>query len=157
MTPPETSPGVPVVLYAENDENDAFLMNLCWRRAEMSPRLEVVVDGQEAIHYLEGAGPYADRDRFPLPALLLLDLSMPRKSGLEVLAWVRARPEFARLPVLIVSMSNQDKDQSEAARLGADGYFVKPVGMRGFVETIHGWRDRWLADSVVGTTDRADR
>ncbi len=134
----------PVVLYAENDENDAFLMNLCWRRAEMTQRLEVVADGQEAIHYLSGEGPYADREAFPFPALLLLDLSMPRCSGLEVLAWVRARPEFAALPVLIVSMSNQEKDQSEAARLGADGYFVKPVGMRGFVETIHGWRDRWL-------------
>ncbi len=144
------APVAQVVLYAENDENDAVLMNLCWRRAKMAQRLNVVQDGEEAIRYLSGEGEFADRGRFPLPALVLLDLSMPRCSGLEVLAWVRARPEFVGLPVLIVSMSNQEKDRSEAERLGADGYFVKPVGLLGFVETVQGWRERWLSDAGSG-------
>ena len=90
-----------VVLCAENDENDAFLLEACWKRAGVTHALAVVGDGQEAIEYLAGEGAYADRARHPLPDMLLLDLSMPRRSGLEVLAWVRARPEWARLPVLI--------------------------------------------------------
>lgn len=148
LTPPAARP--PVVLYAENDENDVFLMNVCWKRAGAANPLNTVGDGQEAIDYLSGAGGYADREAHPLPVLLLLDLSMPRRSGLEVLAWVRAQEAFRRLPVLIISSSNQDKDKSEAARLGVDGYFVKPASMAVLVEMIRGWRERWLDAAALG-------
>lgn len=145
MTPTQTPERRPFVLYAENDENDAFLMNVCWKRAAMECPLRVVNDGQEAIDYLAGSGAYADREQNPLPTLLLLDLSMPRRSGLDVLRWARANPAFAELPVLIVSSSNQEKDRAAAAALGVSGYFVKPAGMAGFVEMLRGWRERWLA------------
>lgn len=134
----------PVVLYAENDENDALLMQVCWKRAGLEAMLRVVEDGRAAMEYLSGAGAYADRAANPLPALLLLDLSMPGCSGLEVLAWVRAQPRFAGLPVMILSLSNQEKDRSEALRLGANDYVVKPTGLAGFVETLRGWPGRWL-------------
>lgn len=134
----------PVVLYAENDENDALLMQVCWRRAGLDATLRVVDDGREAMDYLSGCGAYADREANPFPALVLLDLSMPGCSGLEVLAWVRAQPRFSSLPVMILSLSNQDKDRAEALRLGANDYVVKPTGLAGFVDTLRGWPGRWL-------------
>ncbi len=142
---PSPESGPPLVLYAENDENDALLMRACWRRAGIESELRVVEDGEAAKAYLEGAGGYADRERHPLPALLLLDLSMPGCTGLEVLGWVRAQARFTALPVLILSLSNQERDRSEAMRLGASGYVVKPTGLAGFVETLKSWRERWLS------------
>jgi len=140
----------PLVLYAENDENDALLMHACWRRAGLEPVLRVVEDGHEAKAYLAGEGGYADRDSHPFPALVLLDLSMPGCTGLEVLDWVRSQPRFATLPVLILSLSNQERDRSDAMRLGATDYVVKPTGLAGFVETLRGWRERWFSRPDAG-------
>lgn len=134
-----------LVLYAENDENDAFIMRLCWKRVPVNHALHVVEDGQYAIDYLSGVNGFADRERYPLPTLLLLDLSMPRCTGFDVLNWVRAQPQFERLPVLIVSSSNQEKDKTAAERLGANGYVVKPAGVAGFVEVIRDWQQKWLS------------
>jgi CheY-like chemotaxis protein len=140
------SPGPrPLVLYAENDDNDALLMQTCWRRAGLEPVLRVVEDGQTAKEYLLGEGRFADRENHPFPVLVLLDLSMPGCSGLEVLSWMRAQPRFADLPVLILSLSNQERDRSEALRLGASDYVVKPTGLAGFVETLRSWRERWFS------------
>lgn len=144
MTLNSAASPLPVVLYAENDENDALLMEVCWKRAGLAASLRVVQDGHEAMDYLSGVGDYADRAAHPFPALVLLDLSMPGCSGLDVLAWVRARPGFADLPVLILSLSNQEKDRAEAMACGASDYVVKPTGLAGFVETLRGWPGRWL-------------
>ena len=140
----------PLVLYAENDENDALLMHACWKRAGLEPTLRVVEDGHEAKEYLAGSGRYADRENHPFPTLVLLDLSMPGCTGLEVLSWVRAQPRCASLPVLILSLSNQERDRSDAMRLGASDYVVKPTGLAGFVETLRSWKERWFA-SAAGT------
>ncbi len=145
MSTPENSAPRHHVLYAENDENDAFIMKLCWKRVPVEHPLHIVEDGQHAIDYLSGVNGYANRDKFPLPTLLLLDLQMPRCSGFDVLTWVRKQPQFADLPVLIVSSSNQEKDKAMAARLGATGYVVKPAGVAGFVEVIREWQQKWLS------------
>lgn len=145
MTKPGNSARRHVVLYAENDENDAFIMKLCWKRVPVGHPLHLVGDGQEAIEYLSGVNGFADREKYPLPSLLLLDLSMPRCTGFEVLSWVRSQAQFAKLPVLIVSSSNQEKDRAAATKLGADGYVVKPAGVAGFVDVIRDWQDKWLS------------
>ncbi len=142
---PASSLRRPVVLYAENDENDALLMQACWKRAGLEPTLRVVEDGYAAKEYLLGEGRFADRVENPFPTLVLLDLSMPGCTGLEVLGWVRAQPRFADLPVLILSLSNQERDRTDALRLGASDYVVKPTGLAGFVETLRSWRERWFA------------
>jgi CheY-like chemotaxis protein len=139
-TPPRA-----LVLYAENDENDALLMQACWKRAGLEPTLRIVDDGHSAKEYLAGEGQFADRESHPFPTLVLLDLSMPGCTGLEVLEWVRAQPRFADLPVLILSLSNQERDRADAFRLGASDYVVKPTGLAGFVETLRSWRERWFA------------
>jgi CheY-like chemotaxis protein len=129
------------VLYAEDEENDVFLMQRAFRKASVSNQLLTVGDGAEAIHYLEGSGRFADRTQFPLPSLLLLDLNLPRQSGLEVLKWVRAQPEFALLPVVILTSSNQERDIGSAYALGANGYLVKPPSSEKLIELVASMRD----------------
>ena len=113
------------VLYAEDDENDAFFMQ---RTFEKLPAfaLQIVPDGLAAIAYLEGGEGYADRQAHPLPELLLLDIKMPQATGLEVLAWVRQQPQFAGLPVVMLTSSTQLKDIEASRTFGANAYLVKP-------------------------------
>src|SRR5512137_241283 len=90
------------ILLAEDDENDIFLMGRAFDRAGIPNPLFVVHNGQEAIDYLAGNGAYGRRDRFPLPGLILLDLKMPWMDGFDVLKWLRARPQFDELPVVVL-------------------------------------------------------
>src|SRR5262245_28825507 len=114
------------VLYAEDEDNDVFLMRRAFERAGVENALQVVGDGTKAIQYLSGAGEFADRRRFPMPCLVLLDLNLPRRSGLEVLKWLREQPALQELPVVMLTSSLQDCDIGSAYNLGANGYLVKP-------------------------------
>lgn len=116
---------LPTVLYAEDDENDAFFMRRAFAKMDARHSLCVVPDGRRAIEYLSAEGPYADRTKFPFPTLLLLDIKMPMVSGLEVLKWVRARPEFSELRVVMLTSSTQPADVAFCAAHGANAYLVK--------------------------------
>src|SRR5688572_32346687 len=87
----------PVILLAEDNENDISVLRRAFRQARLPALIHEVSDGDEAIEYLEGKGKYARRDEFPVPDLLLLDLKMPRRSGLEVISWVRRQPHLSAL------------------------------------------------------------
>ena len=129
------------VLYAEDEDNDAYLMQRAFAKAGVSNPLQVVVDGDEAIQYLSGTGEFSDRTRYPLPCLLLLDLNLPRQSGLEVLEWVRSQPSLQSMPVVILTSSSQDRDIGSAYSLGANGYLVKPPSSEKLIELVTGLRD----------------
>lgn len=116
-------PATPLVLYAEDDENDVFLIQRAATKAGLPAKLHMVPDGSAAVEYLEKAGA---TPATPRPALILLDLNMPRLSGLEVLAWIRRQPALTGIPVVIFTSSNHEGDQNEARRLGVDAYVVKP-------------------------------
>ena len=114
-------------------------------RASLSAySLRVVRDGEEAIAYLSGQAAYADRDRYPLPALVLLDLKMPRKSGLEVLSWLRKQPNLRHLIVVFLTSSNNAEDVRLAYEAGANSYLVKPVEFTEMVEMIRNAGIYWL-------------
>jgi len=114
------------ILLVEDDPNDVFLMKRALKAAAVANPLQVAGDGREAVAYLSGTGPFADRKRFPLPGLLFLDLKLPYKSGFEVLQWIRTRPELEGIPVAVLTSSEEERDIKEAARLGARSFLVKP-------------------------------
>lgn len=113
------------VLLADDDSADVFLVQRAFAKLGVDLQLKVVNDGDEAIAYLSGQSRYSDRTAFPFPNLLLLDLKMPRKSGFEVLQWVRSQPTLRRLPVIVLTSSNQTSDINRAYDHGANSYLVK--------------------------------
>jgi CheY-like chemotaxis protein len=129
------------VLYAEDEANDAFLMQRAFAKACVSNPLQVVDDGAAAIRYLSGTDEFSDREKYPSPCLVLLDLNLPRNSGLEVLKWARAQPVFQRLPIIILTSSSQDRDIGSAYTLGANGYLVKPPSSERLIELVTGLRE----------------
>lgn len=114
------------VLYAEDDENDAFFMRRAFGKLRHPPALRIVPDGRKAVDYLSGVGNFADRAAHPLPQLLLLDIKMPYLTGREVLTWVRQQPAFAQLPVVMLTSSTQTGDIEYCRKAGANAFLVKP-------------------------------
>jgi CheY-like chemotaxis protein len=133
------------VLYVEDEENDILFMKLAFKQVGLELVLQPVVDGQKAIAYLAGEGGYADRGRYPLPALILLDLNLPLISGFEVLEWLRKQPELAWVPVVIFSSSGRPEDREKAHELGANDYVLKPASGMQFSEIVRTFHQRWIA------------
>lgn len=101
--------------------------------------LEVVTDGDDASAYLRGDGEYADRDRYPVPVLLLLDHKMPRRSGFEVLEWLKADSPLKRIPVVVFTSSRESADAQRAYDLGANSYLVKPGSPDDLIRMVSPW------------------
>lgn len=134
-----------VILYAEDEANDIFFLKLAFKRADLPLALNSVPDGAEALDYLAGEGAFADRARHPLPNLVLLDINMPKKNGLEVLQWIRQQPRFKSLPVLMLTSSTRSEDMEKARQLGANDYILKPSDPLKLVEFVQSLHDRWLS------------
>ncbi|MGH7962758.1 MAG: response regulator [Candidatus Binatia bacterium] len=133
-----------IVLLVEDDPNDVLLMQRAFRRAKVTNPVQVVGDGEDAVLYLSGQDPYADRVRYPLPALILLDLKLPRKSGLEVLEWIRQQTQLKRLPVVVLTSSKESTDISRAYDLGVNSYLVKPVSFDTLLDMVETLNLYWL-------------
>lgn len=127
-----------LVLLVEDNESDVMLFERAVAGLERPFPFQVAFDGVDAIRYLSDV----DRVRHPLPSLILLDLKLPRKSGLEVLEWRNARPEFRDLPIVVLTSSSEIDDILTAFRLGVKAYMVKPVGfdqLRTLVAAVGGY------------------
>lgn len=118
----------PTVLLVEDNGEDVFLLRRALRKAMIDCSLQTAEDGEAAIEYLGGTGTYADRDRFPFPSLVLLDLKMPYVNGFEVLAWIATQSACKDLRVIILTSSGEDPDREKAAQFGIRewDYFLKP-------------------------------
>ncbi len=114
------------ILVAEDDQNDALLLRRALNKNNIKNPVELVPDGEEAIAYLEGRGKYADRSRYPRPQLVILDLKMPRRDGLEVLEWLKNNQQYQVIPRLALSSSKEQQDIVQSYRLGANSFMVKP-------------------------------
>jgi CheY-like chemotaxis protein len=145
----------PVVLSADDSENDHLLLERARRKNEIPFKLQWVEDGQEVIDYLSGAGRYADRALFPMPVLVLLDLKMPRMGGLEALDWIKQQPDFKeRLPVAVFTSSRYDSDVNRVYQRGADWYLVKPLEydeLSGLLQAIHRQITHPNEDALTGS------
>src|SRR5690348_14868056 len=132
------------ILLVEDERNDVFLLQYAFEAATITNALQVSEDGQQAIDYLAGTGKYADRARYPMPCLLLLDLKLPIKSGLDVLRWIHEQPQLRRLIVLVLSSSRNRNDVDAAYELGARSYLVKPLTMNARLELARAIKQYWL-------------
>lgn len=122
------------VLVVEDDRNDVFLLQRTFRRNNLIGELHIVPTVDEGIAYLTGEGKYDDRNQFPYPVLMLLDLKLPGKSGFDLLAWLREQQGLCRLPVVILTSSAQSDDINRAFDLGANSYLVKNPDPAGFLD-----------------------
>jgi CheY-like chemotaxis protein len=133
------------ILLADDDEDDVWVVKRALNWADIHNPVQVVRDGGEAIAYLRGADEFADREKYPLPNIALLDIKMPKKTGLEVLEWIRNSDDegLKRLPVIILSSSELQKDIDHAYQLGVNAYLIKPQAFTSLVETLRATTGFW--------------
>lgn len=132
------------ILLVEDDPTDVLMIRRALSKAGVKNPVHVASDGDAAVAYLSGAGIYADRTLHPLPLLALLDLKLPRRSGHEVLAWIRAEPVLRRLPIVVLTSSRESIDLARAYDLGVNSYLVKPVDSAALVDMMTAVRRYWL-------------
>ena len=132
------------ILLVDDNPMDIELTLDAFREAHLTNRVEVAQGGQAAIDYLLGRGEFADRARYPLPVLVLLDVKMPVVDGFEVLRQVKNAPLVRRIPILILTSSREEGDRAMSYENGANSYLVKPVSFDGFLEVVGTIRDYWL-------------
>jgi CheY-like chemotaxis protein len=118
-----------LILLVEDREEDALLFVDALKRAGLAHPLFLVSDGLEAMNYLSGRILYADRRKFPIPKILMLDLNLPRINGWDVLRWVRAQPELNNMLVVVITSSTRPSDLSLAYQMGANSFLTKPCSV----------------------------
>jgi two-component system response regulator len=124
------------ILLVEDNESDEFLTVRTLRKHNVVNEVIVVRDGEEALDWLFGTGVHGSRDATELPTVVLLDLNLPKIGGLDVLRRIRAEPRFVRLPVVVLTSSNEDEDVITSYDLGANAYVRKPVEFDRFAEAV---------------------
>ncbi len=135
----------PSVLYVEDSQEDFDLFALASKRCGTPFSLQRAVDGEQAIAYLDADAPYNNRDSYPFPDLVLLDLKLPRLDGFEVLQWIRKNPPTRSLPVVVLAGSSFRADIRRALELGANHYAAKPGTFAELEVLIDQIADVWLA------------
>jgi CheY-like chemotaxis protein len=131
------------ILWVEDDADDVLLIGRALRKAGLE-QPALARDGREAVAYLAGSGPFADRSMYPFPTLVLLDLKLPKLSGFEVLQWIREHEETSRIPVVMFTSSKEGSDIDRAYSLGANAYLLKSVDHEHLVEALKRVKAFWL-------------
>ena len=143
------------ILIVEDDENDALLLTRAVAKAGLTNPVIVLRHGREAVQYLQGDGPYTDRVKYPFPRVLITDLKMPIMTGFELLTWLSQHPACSIVPTIVLSSSREKNDITEAYRLGANAYLVKPSTIKELEEmmdAIFQFWFRWCEKPDVGDT-----
>ncbi|MGH7970872.1 MAG: response regulator [Limisphaerales bacterium] len=142
------------ILLVEDNEDNVFLVRHATHKAGVTTPLEVVTSGEQAIEYLRGTNGYSDWHRFPLPALVLLDLKMPGMSGFDVLKWIRQQPGFKTLRVAILTSSDMPSEIKTAHELGANIFLTKPLELERLVQIMKTLNEHWLKQAQSPTVSR---
>jgi CheY-like chemotaxis protein len=135
------------VLLVENNPDDVWLVEMAFERAELKHRLITVADGLHALDYIKGRGKYGDRDKYPLPDLILLDLGLPGLSGMDLLERLRAQSKTKNVPITVLSGSSFVRDVTRAYQLGANSFLMKPSDLKKFTAAIKETVDFWLGST----------
>jgi CheY-like chemotaxis protein len=146
-----TSPrAAPRILLVEDDPADSRLVQRAFDKAGVNATLMRLTNGDEAVSYLAGEPPYENRAAHPMPSLVLLDLKLPRRSGLEVLRWIRTRSDgLRRMPVIMLSSSRDALDVDRAYDYGANSYLAKPETARQLQDLAEAFNIYWLKFNEV--------
>ncbi len=131
-------------LMAEDDQDDCLLVKEAFLESHLVNRLQYVEDGIELLDYLRRLGKFTNKEEFPTPDLILLDLNMPRKDGREALEEIKADPLLRYIPVVVLTTSKAEEDILRSYNIGAAGYITKPVTFTGLVEAIKGLEKYWV-------------
>jgi CheY-like chemotaxis protein len=132
------------ILLVEDDPNDVLLIQRAFSKAKIINPVLTVKNGEDAIAYLAGKDVFSDREQYPLPVLILLDLKLPRKSGYEVLEWLRQQLGLKRIPVVVLTHSKQTSDINRAYDLGANSYLIKPVTFNALLDMVKTLNLYWI-------------
>ena len=132
------------IALVEDNDDDLFFMKRALKAAEITNPLQAMGSGEEAIEYFTQQAKQSDRNRFPLPFLLLLDLKLPVMSGFEVLKWVRRHPTLHAMPIIVLTTSGESKDISKAYESGANSFLVKPSGSEELLDLVIALKQYWL-------------
>ena len=135
------------ILLAEDDDQYAFIIKLAFKQAGIQNPVHWVRTGDQVISYLAGEGHYADRQVYPIPAVIVLALRLPLEDDFKALRWLRAQHEFDNVGVIVLSGMEYDDERGMARRLGADCYHAKPLDFHGLVEIARRIRQCWLEQS----------
>ncbi len=136
------------ILLIEDNKMDIELTLHAFKKAHIANTIHVAKNGEEGLDYLFGRGEFTDRQTYPLPHLILLDLKMPRIDGFEVLRQVKATPVIKRIPVIIMTSSKEEGDRALSYDIGANSYLVKPVSFEGFADVVRQINGYWLLLNV---------
>jgi two-component system response regulator len=134
-----------VILMAEDDEDDQLLTKEALTESRIVNHLYFVNDGVELLDYLRRKGKYANRDNSSSPDLILLDLNLPRMDGREALKEIKSDPMLSRIPVVILTTSQDEEDIARSYSLGASGFITKPVTFSSLVKTMKVLGEYWIA------------
>lgn len=151
-----------VILLVEDNPDDIILTKIALEKSRVANKVVVAEDGVEALEYLFGQGKYSGRDTTKLPEVVLLDIKLPRISGLEVLKKIRSNPVTRLLPVVILTSSSMDRDVVGGYELGCNSYITKPVDFEQFVAAVRQLEIYWLVlnknpySAIRGKTEDTD-
>jgi CheY-like chemotaxis protein len=143
------------ILLVEDNLMDVELTLDAFREAKLLNTIHVASNGQEALDYLFGRGKYVDRNTFPMPNMVLLDLKLPGIDGFEVLRQVKSEPILKRLPIVILTSSKEEGDRALSYDRGANSYLVKPVSFDGFMDVVRQIEGYWLSLNVAPPENEA--
>ena len=138
------SPQHEVILLAEDNDDHVTLILRAFRKGALINPIFVVKDGEEVVQYLRGVGKFENRDEYPLPSLLLLDLRMPKMDGFEVMEWIRQHQFFNPLRIVVLTTSEDMRDVNRAYQLGANSFLVKPLDLSGFAAIADAIQGHWM-------------
>ncbi len=133
-----------MILLVEDNPDDEALTLRALKKNNIRNEIVVAHDGEEALDFLLGSGPYSERDLTQMPSVVLLDLKLPKVDGLEVLRQMRAQENTKRIPVVILTSSNEERDRIESYGLGCNSYVRKPVDFNQFIEAVRQLGLYWL-------------
>jgi two-component system response regulator len=144
-----------VILLVEDNPDDVLLTQCALRKGNVMNMMVVASDGEEAIDYFTCAGNYTERNPCEVPAVVLLDLKLPKIDGLQVLAWMRAHEETRHIPVVVLTVSKDEEDVVRSYQLGVNSFIRKPVDFPEFTEVVRRLGLYWVLLNVFPSEERS--